>query len=232
MRVKDLARNVIPDRTFRQLGSNLIPSEKGWRGRLRPLLWITPVARTPEILSRTKHCLVSMLSGCSEQRDQSKEASAMRHTTIGEIGRRAAVVPVPMTTHERLVRWAEVLEQNPNRLLRPFEQLEYVRDRRLRDAQRIETSPLTVAFEDPVLRGEGLKSDRIGDAIEFFDLSDNTLHYILCHCYLAAEVTAGTVASRIRRLTTKIRPPRALNPRYVIASMGVLSILLLGAVLI
>lgn len=130
-----------------------------------------------------------------------------------------------MTTHERLVRWAEVLEQNPNRLLRPFEQLEYVRDRRLRDAQRIETSPLTVAFEDPVLRGEG-------DAIEFFDLSDNTLHYILCHCYLAAEVTAGTVASRIRRLTTKIRPPRALNPRYVIASMGVLSILLLGAVLI
>ncbi len=148
-----------------------------------------------------------------------------------------------MTSYERLERWADLLEQNPNRLLRPFDRLEYIRDARVRHAQRVGDSPLTVAFEDPVLRSEGLKSDSVGDAMKFFDLSDNTTHYILCYCHLGPEVTGGFVASRIRQFATRPRTRRAWTPWKTMAEVefapgavaccvGALSVMLLVVALV
>ncbi len=156
----------------------------------------------------------------------------MKHASTGEVSRVATVVRTPMTSYERLERWAELLEQNPNRLLRPFDRLEYIRDARVRHAQRVGDSPLTVAFEDPVLRSEGLKSDSVGDAMKFFDLSDNTTHYILCYCHLGPEVTGGFVASRIRQFATRPRTRRAFAPGAVVCCVGALSVMLLVVALV
>ena len=59
-------------------------------------------------------------------------------------------------------------------------------------------SPLSVAFEDPVLRAEGLTSDTYGDAKRFFQLSDWQLHNIVCYCHHGVTMTAGTAARHVR----------------------------------
>ncbi len=70
--------------------------------------------------------------------------------------------------------------------------------RRRRSALREDNSPLTVAFEDPVLRAEGLESDRYGDAIKYFELSDKQLHYIVCYCRHGPTMRPKVVAHRVR----------------------------------
>ena len=50
---------------------------------------------------------------------------------------------------------------------------------------RGEQSPLTVAFEDPMLRVEGLRNDSYGEAKRFFELTDSQLHRIVCYCHFA-----------------------------------------------
>jgi hypothetical protein len=62
---------------------------------------------------------------------------------------------------------------------------------------RSDDSALIVAAEDPVLRDEGLKSDRLGDVMAFFDLSAHQAHYLLCDCNYHGTTTAGRVADRI-----------------------------------
>ena len=71
----------------------------------------------------------------------------------------------PMSRRERLARWAELLERDPKRRLRPLHEIEY-QGPQARRAVRAENSPLAVAYEDPVLRAEGLGSDMLGDALE------------------------------------------------------------------
>src|SRR5690606_335509 len=58
---------------------------------------------------------------------------------------------------------------------------------------------LTIAFSDPVLREEGLKSDRLGDTMEFFGLNDNDAHRLLCDCRYYGAMTGERVAERLRR---------------------------------
>ena len=88
---------------------------------------------------------------------------------------------VPMSREERLARWVEALEGDPRRILRPLHQIEF-RMPNERRAIREDNSPLTVAYEDPVLRAEGLASDRLGDAIDFFQLSNHDAHTAFCSC--------------------------------------------------
>jgi len=52
-----------------------------------------------------------------------------------------------------------------------------------RELLRVEGSPLTIAYLDPMLRAQGLSSDRIGDAMEFFQLSEREVYYLLCDCH-------------------------------------------------
>ncbi len=106
-----------------------------------------------------------------------------------------------MSKQERLERWAEVLDLAPQGYLRSLYETEYTSQDQ-RDALREDNSPLTVAFQDPVLRAEGLQSDGYGDAIKFFELSDDDLHYIVCYCYHGPTMTPTEVARRVRGACT------------------------------
>ena len=67
---------------------------------------------------------------------------------------------------------------------------------------RADDLPLTVAFQDDHLRAAGLESDRLGDAMRFFGLSDNQAHFLVCDCYYGGGAMDATqVARRIRSVT-------------------------------
>src|SRR5215207_8149828 len=70
-----------------------------------------------------------------------------------------------------LARWAEVLKRDPDRTLRSLGEIEFVPEEE-REALRVDGSPLTIAFEDPLLRVAGRASDRYGDAVRIFELSE------------------------------------------------------------
>jgi hypothetical protein len=124
----------------------------------------------------------------------------MKYQSLEQIALEADVHPgVGMSRRERLERWAELLEQQPWRRLSTIEGTEFG-GRSEREAKRADNSPLTVAFEDPVLRAAGLRSDRVGDAVEFFDLWQNQVHYLVCYCHHGQTVSPGTVAARVRMM--------------------------------
>jgi hypothetical protein len=122
----------------------------------------------------------------------------MEYKNLEQIAREADVHPAPgMSRRERLERWAELLAQQPERRLCAIEGTEFG-TRRERRAKRADSSPLTVAFEDPTLRAEGLHGDRVGDAVAFFELSEGDVHHLVCYCHQGHAVSAGTVAARLR----------------------------------
>ena len=80
----------------------------------------------------------------------------MEHKTLEQIRQVADVrTHKPLSRRERLERWAEALERLNGARVRSLVRTEYV-PREERDLMRIDNSPLSVAFEDPVLRAEGL----------------------------------------------------------------------------
>src|SRR3954451_3741183 len=107
----------------------------------------------------------------------------MKHTPASEISRMADVHTAPprppMTRVERLERWAEALDHEPDRVLTSIEEIEWKPERE-RGNMHAESSALTVAFEDSVLRAEGLAGDRLADAVTFFRLTDDEAHFALC----------------------------------------------------
>ena len=125
----------------------------------------------------------------------------MKLKTLEELKRVAQVRPPlardKMPKRQRLERWAEALERAPQRHLRSLFETEYMSPGR-RYALREGNSPLTVAFEDSVLRAEGLESDRYGDALKFFELSDGELHHIVCYCHHGPTMAPRAVATRVR----------------------------------
>ena len=124
----------------------------------------------------------------------------MKHTPVAEISRVADVHVVPprppLTRVERLERWAEALEREPDRLLTSLEEIEWRSDAE-RGALRAESSALTVAYEDPVLRTEGLASDCLGDALTFFRLTEAEAHFALCSCVYGQTMQAGVAGQRV-----------------------------------
>ena len=104
-----------------------------------------------------------------------------------------------LSRKERLERWAEVLERQPKRRLRSLGEIEFTPEER-RPELRSDESPITVAYEDPVLRADGLKGDRLGDAMEYFDLSDRSAHRLLCSCMNGWSMEAGVTARKVRRI--------------------------------
>src|SRR3954463_3497914 len=125
----------------------------------------------------------------------------MKHTPVSEISRVADVhaIPLkpPLTRVQRLERWAEALGREPDRVLTSLEGIEWKAEDE-RGAMRADFSALTVAFEDPVLRAEGLASDRLGDAVTFFRLTDDEAHFALCSCAYGRTMQAGLAALRVR----------------------------------
>ena len=123
----------------------------------------------------------------------------MKHQTVAELTHIADVQPTKtvMSRCDRLERWAECLEREPQRRLRSLEGIEYGPEAQRR-AARENNSPLSVAFADPVLREEGLKGDKLGDALDFFEMSQNEAHRVLCSCMHGHTMQAGDVALRVR----------------------------------
>ena len=102
-----------------------------------------------------------------------------------------------MSRGERLERWAQLLEREPYRRLAAFYQTEY-QTRDARGLMRSPDSPISVAFEDPVLRAEGLLGDSYDQAKRFFGVTDRQLHDIVCYCHYGAAMTAGAAAHYAR----------------------------------
>ncbi len=107
-----------------------------------------------------------------------------------------------MTRAEKLLRWAQVLEQDPQRSLQTLRETEYRPDEE-RAAMRADGTAISVAFADPVLRAAGLEGDTYGDARGFFELSDRHLHRLVCFCHFGTRVDAGTVAYGVRSLADR-----------------------------
>ncbi len=105
-----------------------------------------------------------------------------------------------MTREERLARWADLLDRQAGRRLKTLDEIEFVPvDKRA--ALRADDSPLSIAYADPVLREEGLASDRLGDAMAFFNISEHEAHRVLCSCMHGRTVDAGRAAQCVRAIS-------------------------------
>ena len=126
----------------------------------------------------------------------------MEHQTFEQLRGVADLHPAeprPTTRRERLDRWAALLEAQAGTRLNALPEIEF-RSRAERVMLRSENSPLTVAFADPVLRLEGLSSDRLGDGMEFFSLTEREVHTLLCSCMGGASMDAREAGRRVRKL--------------------------------
>lgn len=125
----------------------------------------------------------------------------MEHKPLSELTHVADLKPsarVPvLTKRERLDRWAELLERQPDRQLRTLDEIEW-KPRAVRRAMRADNSAITVAFSDPVLRSAGLVGDTFGDAVSFFQISEHEAHIVLCSCHGGEAMRADEAARRVR----------------------------------
>jgi hypothetical protein len=125
----------------------------------------------------------------------------MEHRPLSELSSVADLkspteVPV-LTKRERLDRWAELLEREPDRMIRTLDEIEW-KPKAERLAMRADNSALSVAFSDPVLRAAGLVSDRFGDAVSFFQVTEHDAHIVLCSCHGGETMRAEEAARRVR----------------------------------
>jgi hypothetical protein len=124
----------------------------------------------------------------------------MKHTASEQLLEIAEVKPAEiLTRRERLERWAELLERDPVIKLHTLDQIEF-QPKAARPSMRADGSPLTVAYNDPVLRAAGLNSDRLGDAMRFFELSEYEAHRVLCYCMHGRTIEGRAAASVVRSI--------------------------------
>jgi hypothetical protein len=151
----------------------------------------------------------------------------MEHRSSTELEGFAAVIrPQKLSKKELLERWALALEKRKGARLCTLRETEH-KPVKERAALQQENSPLTVAFEDPVLRSAGLTSDRFGEVARFFGLSHWQLHDVVCNCHFGETVAAEVVAARVRRLSARSRSFATFAYAYAIAA-----VLLAGTVLL
>jgi hypothetical protein len=125
----------------------------------------------------------------------------MEHRPLSELST-VADVKIPkqnpaLSKRERLDRWIEILDRDPDRVLRTLDEIEW-KPKAERLAMRADNSALTIAYADPVLRAEGLASDRFGDAVGFFEISEHDAHIVLCSCHGGEAMRAEEAARRVR----------------------------------
>ena len=126
----------------------------------------------------------------------------MKYQTLEQLQKVAEVhagqaQPAAMTRSERLQRWADLLDQNPDRQLGTFAGTEY-QPAGTRQTMRSAGSAITVAFDDAAFRAEGLENDTYGEAKRFFELTDWQLHDIVCYCHFGETMRADAAARRVR----------------------------------
>lgn len=124
----------------------------------------------------------------------------MKHQTLDQLQAVAEVderYPKELSRIERLERWVECLEKNPNRRLYTLYQTEH-QAAGVRDEMRGDDTPISIAFRDPALRAAGMKSDTFGEAKRFFELTDGQVHDIVCYCHFGETLSAATAAQNVR----------------------------------
>jgi hypothetical protein len=126
----------------------------------------------------------------------------MKHQRVDQILSSAILAPSPsafrrMNRQERLEHWAQLLEAHEE-ALHPLRRIEYLPPLERRTCRGANT-PLSVAFGDHVLRRQGLCGEILGDAMDFFELSDRHAHRLLCECHFFGSTTGKDFAHRIRQ---------------------------------
>jgi hypothetical protein len=160
----------------------------------------------------------------------------MEYKTLRELADQAdvrldpAFMSRPMAKHERLERWAMLLARDPERQLFSVEEIEYGTVRQ-QQAKRADDSALSVAFADPVLREQGLESDRVGDAARFFELSHWELHQLVCSCHYGRTMAAGTAALRVRALARRAEPRTMPRAGLIAAGVSAAAVAVVVAIL-
>lgn len=131
----------------------------------------------------------------------------MEHRHVDELNRIAdvrdeadveLVYPVLATYKERMIYWADLLAREPGRPLVSLNEIEFV-PRYARARLRMNGSAIEVAFQDPVLRANGLQSDTFGAARAFFGLSQHRLHKLVCACVNGVVSPSARIALKVRR---------------------------------
>src|SRR5882724_4436333 len=107
------------------------------------------------------------------------EEESMERKTVDELKHIAEIHGPQMSKQQRLGRWADLLERQANRILMSLIEVEYV---------------------PPQERAESLNSDKFGDAVNFFELSEEEAHWVVCYCHHGPQVDARTVAGVVRDL--------------------------------
>lgn len=101
-----------------------------------------------------------------------------------------------MTRKEKLMHWAKLVRQHRSYLY-IFHRLEDWNAEQLAKAYHHD-SAFTLASRDPAFKAAGLKSGYVGEAMKFFELSQQQLHEFSCDC--GGEIRASSMADRIERL--------------------------------
>ena len=149
----------------------------------------------------------------------------MEYKTLGELAGEAEVslepvlASTPMSKRERLERWAMLLEREPERQLSSVEEIEYGTPGE-QQSKRADNSALALAFADPVLRAQGLTSDRVGTAGAFFELSHWEIHQLVCSCHYGRSMSASTAAMRVRAMARRAEPLSFSRPGLIAAGVS------------
>jgi hypothetical protein len=124
----------------------------------------------------------------------------VEHRTINQLELAGHVsLALPLSRAERLYRWATALEQLGSMPLNTLWRTEFAFER-VRQSMRADNSPLTVAFNDPVLRTAGLKDDSYCEALRFFEVTDRQLHWLVCFCHHGRSILAADAARGVRSM--------------------------------
>jgi hypothetical protein len=134
----------------------------------------------------------------------------MEHKTLEQLKGVAELHPDeprshPMSKLARLDRWIALLEREPDRLLNTLHGTEY-QAREARDRMRCDNSAISIAYDDPLLRAEGLHGNSYADAKRFFELSHRELHGIVCYCHHGTSISAGSTACYLREIKRLAEP--------------------------
>ena len=130
----------------------------------------------------------------------------MKHSTFDELKSQAtiseATLPKGDVRRRRLLRLALLLENHPGPI-KLFRGLEFLNDSE-RTLLRCDNSPLSIAFADPTFRTDGLRGDLYGQGMEFFHLSDDEAHHMLCDCHFHSRAPSGQmIAHRTRTIANR-----------------------------
>lgn len=132
-----------------------------------------------------------------------------------------------MSKSERLHRWADDLRLLGAQPLQPVDEGASGGW----PSARADGSPLSVAFEDWAFQAEGLQGDRVGDALAFFDISEDEMQHIIGSSgYGGGTIPAAVAAERVRALAEQSEGTTLPHVGVLVAGASVAAVLGLALV--